>query len=240
MRKLLSNALLLLMTPGLGFAANEYNFCYGFYPPFAFVDTRGEVSGQRVELLKRAADMSNVDIKVTLMPEKQCQRQLKLGSFDGILPLFKTPERAEYLEFSEVAVYQTSVFWFRKERFSKGVNWQHFDDLSNLKLGMLIGSYIDDEMEKALSRQRPIHRAKDVDNLFDLLARGRIDVAALNLEVGRAVLSRRSDAELFAPSEQYIQHQPAYFAISKASSAVELLPELNRALSFLAHKGLEE
>lgn len=214
-------------------------FCYDPYPPYTLGTGDTPEGGLAIEVLDAVtARIDGVSAKAVLMPWKRCQEEARAGRVDGILPLSKSDERSEYLGFSDGVFREVALFWYLPARYPNGHPWSgDFRDVASLKLAMLNGGHIDDEMQRTFSRVRQIDRADDVRGLFSMLKFGRVDMVAFDGLVGAYHLERFGWAEDVRPLDPPISSQESHFGLSKASGADVHLPAFNAALAELHAAG---
>jgi len=228
----------ILITPG-ALAQKDFTFCYDPYPPFTLGQTGKPTGGSKVELINTVFnEIDGINANVILLPWKQCQLQVKRGNIDGILPLFKNNTRSEYMIFSDSTFRQNSVFWYKKSKYPNGINWSTFEDLSHLKLGMLIGGYIDKDMENTFESGKGIQRGKSVDNLFKLLLKERVDLVAIDESVGYYVRNKNQWNTDIEKLDKEINIKYSYFGLSKKSDVIHILPAINKAIKKLKATGV--
>lgn len=228
----------LFCMPLMSLADRHYSFCYDPYPPFTLGQSGTPEGGLKVELLSVIFDrLDGVSADVTLLPWKQCQFQARVGQFDGILPLFKNDERSEYLLFSDSVFDQLSVFWVRASDYPDGLEWNNFSELSDLKLGMLIGAFIHRDMEAQFEQSKGIHRGKDVKNLFQLLLHKRVDIVAIDKDVGQYMLDQEGLSDQIHMVGKPIDLKESFIGLSKASDVTALLDDINAVILAIKQDG---
>uniref|UniRef100_A0A7C3MQE9 Transporter substrate-binding domain-containing protein n=1 Tax=Dictyoglomus thermophilum TaxID=14 RepID=A0A7C3MQE9_DICTH len=84
------------------------------YPPFTYIDEKGNLVGISVEFWKIWSEKTG--IKIELIPEEwsKAQNILFEGKVDAIDTIFKTPEREKYLIFSKPIFKVTSSIYYHK------------------------------------------------------------------------------------------------------------------------------
>jgi ABC-type amino acid transport substrate-binding protein len=152
----------------------------------------------------------------------------------------KNEKRSQYMLFSDSVFDQTSIFWYKKSKHPDGINWNSFTDISDLKLGMLIGGFIDKEMEETFEASKGIHRGKSVENLFQVLLKERVDLVAIDESVGRYVLNQKGWQDDITMTQKPISLQESYIGLSKKSKVATLLDEINKAITKLHKEGTIE
>ena len=221
-------------------SADEHlSFCYDPYPPYTLGEAGETKSGLKVRLLEEVVEhVPGITASVTLLPWQRCQLQVRAGALDGILPLFPNADRAEYLDFSTDALAQRSSFWFSRERFPDGLSWDGaYDEISSLRLGMLLGSHIDDDLERAFVASGNLARAESVSSLFLMLRHDRIDLIAIDSLVARHTISEEGTEGLFAEVDRPIGTKFSRFGLSKVTGANRHLEAFNRAIEVLRASG---
>lgn len=220
-------------------AQTHLTFCYDPYPPYTLGTEGTPTGGLKVKLLEAiVARMDGVTADIVLLPWARCQERARIGDVDGILPLFYSDERAEYLAFSEGTFEQTSALWYNTETRSNAQDWTGaYAQIADARLGMLNGAVIDEEMETAFASHRPIQRTNSIASLFEMLRFGRIDFAAMDAKVGEYHLR---EAGLFGKIRAMpvtIAPRMSFFGLSKASGADTHLEAFNAALRSLRDDG---
>ena len=80
-------------------------------PPFEFINEQGEADGFSVELLRAIARETGNEVRFSLDPLSKATRQLLDGGIDILQSLAPTPERRQYLDFSDpIANIENAVF----------------------------------------------------------------------------------------------------------------------------------
>jgi polar amino acid transport system substrate-binding protein len=219
--------------------AEELSFCYDPYPPYTLGETGAPTGGLKVRLLEEVIKrIDGVTATVELLPWKRCQIEVQEGRVDGILPLFPNDERRSYMTFSDETMPEQSVFWYDRTRFPDGIDWSgSYDEIAGLQLGMLRGSYIDEDMEAAFSAGKDITRANGISALFLLLEHGRVDLVATDFAVGRYTAQQRGLSARFARIERPIATRTPRFGLSRATGADKYVAAFNTALQALRADG---
>lgn len=236
------SAALLLATFAISNAAQaeSLNFCYDPYPPYTFGTEGTPSGGLKVALLEAVVSrIEGLTATVTILPWKRCQAEARAGSVDGILPLFPNEERRTYMEFTEGTFDEESVLWHRADQFADGFLWDgDFSEISHLQLGMLTGSYVDDEMEAAFESQLGITRVRDAETLMELLVRGRVDLVATNAAVGRYIQEENGWQDRIERMQRPVVSRTSHFGLSKASGAMRYLSDFDQAIAAMHADGV--
>lgn len=220
-------------------AKTVLTFCYDHYPPYTVGDGGIPEGGLKVELLQKVMQrIDGLEAVTVLLPWQRCLAHAKTGEADGILPLFKSPEREAFLAFTEGTFQQTNTFWYNRERFPDGLDWgDGYAGVSRLKLGMVNGSVIDPEMEAAFSSRNRIIRGSDVTGLMQMLLFDQLDLIAIDDAVGRYHVRLNGWQDRIAAAGTPVSSRTSHFGLSRASGAGAYLEEFDRVIRELKAEG---
>ena len=118
--------------------------------------------------------------------------------------------------------------------------WHELADLQKGRLGVTRGYSYGDEVDAAIKDgSLAVTEVPNVGRLMAMLAAGRIDLAIASDSVGYALAGEHPAARI-VPASKPTASEVFYIAISKKSSAVSLVPEINRILADLKAQGVIE
>lgn len=210
------------------------------WPPFV-LGNEGEqaTEGVGVELIRTIfSRIKNTTVHIPLMPWKRALNDVKQGRIDGVPFLYKNPERMEYMVFTDPLFLSQDLAWYSKKQHPQGLAWQTIDDLAPYTIGGVRGYSYSPDINQAKAQKKITYVETDnADQLFTMLAGGRIDIALANKVVGSA------QAKLHAPDipitsmDKAIAEAYFYMGLSKKRQAKELIPQINQALTTLKAEG---
>lgn len=241
----LALSLALILTASLSSAESETKQVVTFtsdpWPPYVLGELGKEATGGiGVELMRRIfARIEGVDVSFPLVPWKRALRAVEQGAMDGIAVLLKTPEREQYMEYTDVLLTSPDLVWYSASRFPDGFGWERFEDFAPYNLAVIRGHSYGEEIDKVIEAGfLTITEVTSSEQMFTMLARGRVDLALANATVGFA-----SVKELAQGSEIIAAKKPAgehvyYVAFSKESPARRLIPAINQIISDLRREGV--
>ncbi|UWQ34461.1 transporter substrate-binding domain-containing protein [Leisingera sp. M527] len=220
-------------------ADSVLTFCYDPYPPYTLGSGGIPDGGLKVKLLEAVTDrIDGLRAVVVLLPWQRCLAQAESGEADGILPLFKSTARASYLAFTEPTFLQTNTFWYNRERYPQGLDLDEgYARISRLRLGMVNGSVIDQEMERAFENNNRIVRGGDVEGLMQMLLFGQLDLIAIDDAVGRYHVVQNGWQNRIASVATPISSTYSHFGLSRSAGADAYLDVFNRVISELQADG---
>lgn len=211
--------------------------CHDELPPYATGDSQWITGGIKFQLTRDILSEAGLRLRVLQLPWSRCLAQAAAGRVDGILPTFKTPERESKYLFSAPVLTQEASFFYLRQQFPKGLDWEGYEDLRGNRLGMILGGIIDPQMERTLASGGLLERSNDLETLMKMLHHKRLDLVAVDRDAGLDMLNRlKLNGEVRA-TERPINRQSAYLALSRHSSAAELMPRINQAIERMRAAG---
>ncbi|WP_395751544.1 PAS domain S-box protein [Prosthecobacter sp.] len=82
------------------------------FPPYAFRDSSGEMQGIIIDQWRAWEKRTGVTVQIHGMDWGEAVRRMQAGEFDAIDTIFRTPERASFLDFSKpYATIQVPIFF---------------------------------------------------------------------------------------------------------------------------------
>jgi len=91
--------------------SREVTICFGDFRPFEFKDG-GTMKGMNVEILETMAASRGITIHWSVYPWARCLYLAKIGNVDGLMSLYRSAEREEFLYFPDEHInLDESVFF---------------------------------------------------------------------------------------------------------------------------------
>ncbi len=242
MRKALIVSLALFFTPAFPVGAAPLTVVTDEnLPPYSYL--RGNVAiGIDVDMLREAATRLKIDISISALPWKRALLSIERGESQLGMPLFRTPERAQYALFTAPVHYSTTGLFVKKGREFR---FDSVSDLSGKRLGYNRGYALPEELDEAIKKGRLA--GEEVSTTSQNIAKlmlGRIDVFAANTIntqfVMRETSAQKDIAQLPHPLSQ---KRPAYLVVSKSADLPgknELVAALTQELEKLHRDGTYE
>ncbi len=211
------------------------------WPPYVEGELGGEADGGiAIELVKRIFDrFPGTEVSFPLFPWNRALRAVETGSEDGIVLLLKTPEREQFLEFTEPLFEAQNLVWYSTERFPAGFQWLTLEDLDGYTIGITMGYSYGDEIDLAIeSGALSVTPVPTVEHLFAMLARNRIDSALATDAVGYALAEEYAAIAEIVPASKATGTDVYHLGFSKKSPARRMIPDINRVISELRADGV--
>ncbi len=114
------------------------------YPPYSYLDEKGDPSGFQVDLTRAIARVMGMDIEIRLSTWAEARKALENGKIDIISGMFYSDERAQIYDFSQPYSIISSVIFTRKG----SPTVKSIDDLRNKEIIVMHGEAMHDYVLK--------------------------------------------------------------------------------------------
>ena len=237
MRKTLYSFLLLLMLTltSKAVSAAEYVFVSLEFPPLEYAGKDGIPEGIAVSIVRRIMNTLGHTVDIKIHPWSRSLDLVRKGHVDAIFTAYRTPKRETFLDYSrEILVPQTVSFYVRK-----GSQIEFYGDLNNLK-GRRIGVVSTISYGPKFDQFRDQLNIQSVENIeqnFDKLLLGRIDLFISNKFVADWKLNTADSAKHIIRLPQEVEHVPSYIGFSKKRKLTDLRDAFDLELTKLKDSG---
>ena len=168
--------------------AETYLFVGSSYTSLLEETENGEFRGIAAELAKAITETLGHTIRIELYPWKRAQQMVKDGHADVLMPPYKTPEREQWADFTEIpfAPYHTYLFATPGSSFA----WNgDFSSLKGKQIGIALGWSFGPEFEKATAFLS-LDYAPNIDMCFKKLIAHRVDFVPTQIFEAEASFQR--------------------------------------------------
>ena len=186
--------------------------------------------GIAVEMTRDLFKRLDTPVEIVIYPYERCINQMKTGERDVLLMVKKTPEREQFMLFSDVAAEDPQLLYYATDK-RKDFSWSEFKDLSGYTVGVVRG-FNYGEFDKAADAAGIKKEAvsDDTQNISKLLA-GRVDFIILNRSTAKFYFDQHKDqVGKFKAASKPISNAQFHFAVSKKGKAVDYVDRINRVL----------
>ena len=198
------------------------------YPPFEFINSKGEPDGFNVEIIKAVAAAMGMEATIELGVWDEVRRQLEEGEIDLLIGMYHTPERDLKVDFSVPMFLASYAVYVRADSSIKGM-----DDLKDKTVLVQKGDLAHDYVAQNGIAHRVIEKSEWVDVLLSL-SKGEGDAAVVARLQGNEFIESRNLANIFAVGPPVIQRKYC-MAVTEGNSL--LLAKINEGLSLIKTSG---
>ena len=207
------------------------------WPPYTPDKVGAVQEGFAWEMISEVFSRLDMHVHLELVPQLRMLEYLKSGSKDGVTVISKNVERQKYLAYSDPIFEKTGRVYYAVRR-STPLTWNHFRDLAQFRIGVVKGHSYGDEFNKASERWGfRLDQANTVTQNFDKLLYDRVDVVLCNERTANLLLKNSKYEGLIIPTKKSYYQKSYHIAISKHSSALNLIGEINSVIRELRKEG---
>ncbi|MBG0761157.1 amino acid ABC transporter [Vibrio cidicii] len=193
------------------------------YPPY--IESKGsQVSGIAVNLVAEIFSNLEIPAEITVLPWARALNYMETGEADAIFTLFKTPQREEFVYFSEQVLFRQNISLIHNQNSSVNSNDIEQKRFSGLSLCVVnkvsYGEYIDSKIKSGAFKT--IARQNSAAQCALMLSAGRVDLWVSNEFGARSIIARlalQDKLEIMLPP---MQTTLSYIAFSKKRQSEEL------------------
>jgi polar amino acid transport system substrate-binding protein len=206
-----------LMTAGIlaaGAAAGAEELIFvttGMSPPYAYQEG-GEIVGMDVDVVNLFCEKKGITPTYRPVPWKRALTEAQQGRAHGVMSLFRTEERENFLYYPKTPVNSVRTVVVGRKADDRTIN--ELEDLKELRIGVLHAWQYGPEFDNMTGLNKVLCR--DKEELLKLLDRERVDVIidsedVFNFNVKKYGLSSAKFEVL-----HQIRENPIFVAFSKA------------------------
>lgn len=180
--------------------AQTVELAVGEWPPFVTSKTHGH--GKIPEKLDKVFNQMGIKPIYKFFPWSRAFKQVENGQMLLSVGWIKNKKREKLVKFSAKPIFQVNVVFYHLK--NRKIKFESFKDLRGLKIGMTRGYAQPESFSKAIKELNLSIVLASSDELnFKRLLSGRIDVFAVDREVGQALIKN-----IFDPIERdfFVQH----------------------------------
>jgi len=153
------------------------------YPPFEYVDEKGQFVGFDMDLIRAVGDRMGVKVEIVDMSFDALIASLKEGKIDAVIAcMSSTPERAKEVDFTD-PYYNTLDGVLIAS--SGGPVVKTLEDVYDLRIGVQTGTtqdeWVTEKIVEGVVRESKVFRYPRQDQAVLDLVNGRLDVVLMDL-----------------------------------------------------------
>ncbi len=201
------------------------------YPPYQFT-VNGALQGICPEMITHAAESLGISVEYEAFPWARMLLMAEKGKVDGVMPLFKTPERAEFLFYPRTPLaLEENVFFTSKEMGMP--TWKAIQDLEEYTIGVVRGYSYGAEFDQA----EYLHKDEAVseERLIKKFQKGRFQIGVGNKHVISFYARQAGIADDIVFLKPPLVVSPLYIGFSKVKGHKHLAEQFSRAIEEFTH-----
>ncbi len=205
------------------------------YPPHYGEELKQ--NGPLIDLVVSVYQQQGYKVDVIFLPWLRALEWTKQGKVDGIIGIWHSQEREQFLLYS-APIYPNKMVFYKHR--SRTIEFVEYKDLArqNLVLGSTRGYKQVKGLEESGIKINFVNN--DIQN-FKLLAKGRVDLLVADKDYAKYILATtqlQQIASLVEPMERVLETRQQFVAISKqAKGASDKLTDFNLGLQKLKQQG---
>ncbi len=208
--------------------------------PTSYVEN-GKPTGILVDVINEAFRRAGYKVEVKLMPWARCIAAAKSGAVDGIFSVYMTPERQQFMTYTdEVLITQVQAFFVRADSSLT------FDgDLTKLRgtsIGVIkktsYGPRLDAALNTGIFKKIDFTTNSEL-NVRKLIA-GRIDMIPSYRHVVLSTAKKVGALDKIKQLSPDIEAIPSYLAFTKKRDFTKLIRDYDKAISSMKKDGSYE
>jgi len=205
------------------------------YAPLQWYDGKN-LTGASIEIATSALTAMGVPYEVRYVgPFHRVLKSAQEGEIDMISSLKDTPERREYLIYTNVALFPNpiAVFVARGRSFS----YTGWNDLIGKKGGITLGNQFGNGFDEFLRAHLQVEAEQKAYMNFKKLELHRIDYLITGYYSGLAFLAASGQNDMFVALKPYVSESDNFIAMAKSSPCIKHLKALNLQLDTMRREG---
>lgn len=202
---------LILCTAGTAVAEELVFVTTGMSPPYAYQEG-GQVVGMDVDVVNLFCEEKGITPTYRPVPWKRALTEAQQGRVHGVMSLFRTEERENFLYYPETPINSVRTVVIGPKADGRTIN--DLEDLKELRIGVLHAWQYGPEFDNMTGLNKVFCR--DKKELLTLLDRGRVQVILDSEDVFNFNVKKYGlDRDKFEILHQ-IRENPIFIAFSKA------------------------
>ena len=197
------------------------------FAPYIIVE-EGEVSGIEADLLALIGDELNVSFEINIIPWARALEAARMDQIDCVFAAFRTPERETFLDYTEVPLHVSEMAIYTRQ--GADIQVRTMLDLKGMVIATVRGFVNSPKLEElSASGDVTLVEITEIDQTFDLLRKGRVDMVIYNKLVGDFYLSD-ADFVRVRPLSDVFAEVPSYVTFAKSRNHRELIKKFDAVL----------
>ena len=207
------------------------------WPPYTPDHFGKATEGLALELMEAIFSQLGIKVELELLPWERALLYLRTGEKDGASVLTISPERQEFIDYTIETIPENGFIYYHSGEGQK-FEWNKFEDLKGLQIGVVAGNSYGPEFNKAAEELNlNLIKVPSSVHLFDMLLAKRFDIALCSERNALDILKdSKFDGNIDHTPNTYFD-QGFHIGFSKKSKARALIPEVNQVIEKMRADG---
>lgn len=194
-------------------------------PPFTMATAYG-VTGMLPEMCQLLFERLRQPMQFDVVPWARAVLMLKTGEADGLIPMFKSPEREAQFSFTKVPVYRADMSLFG--RVGELPKWTRLSDLYGFSFVKLRGALFAPDFDQAVSSGAiRCEEASSLATAIRMVDARRVDFAAAARLSGLQLIASEGLGHRVAALEPPLFRQEFHLAMPRKAFSTQLLSAID-------------
>jgi polar amino acid transport system substrate-binding protein len=182
--------------------------------PNTYVEN-GEVTGFFTELIVEAFRREHRAVEIRIMPWLRCIEETRIGHVDGMYIIYRIPEREPYLDYPAEPLTLLHEMAFVRTG-ARAIPRFDPDQTSGRRVATISHTHHGKRLDEALHSGRfPVMEIDGYDNLVNMLAAGRIDIAIAVRDPLQETIDKLGLQGKIVPLSPDLDLVPSYLTFTK-------------------------
>lgn len=183
------------------------------YPPY-YYEKNGELGGICIEILNNIASSLGIEVVFKKLPWKRMLISAKMGEVDAVMPLFRTSDRQQYLEFKDlILAYEEVNFFVLKD--SEIQFRTDYRELFTYPIGVVDGYSYGEKFDNEKNLVKIL--TQNDRHLLEMFSHGRFSVGVGNRQVVSFNANKMGINDRIRFISPPLSREPLYLGFSKVS-----------------------
>ena len=197
------------------------------YPPFCFLDEKGNADGFSIELFKAAAKAAGLQVEIKIGFWERVMDDLIMGRIDALPLVGRTPEREDLFDFTLPYLSLRGAVFVRDET----TDIRSLDDLKNSKIAVMKGDNAEEYVRRT-QISKTIYTTDTFKDAFTRLAAGDYDAVVAQRLMGLYLL-KKMGIQMIKPIDFQLPDFRQNFCFAVREGNKQLLQRLDEGLSII-------
>ncbi|ARU58036.1 extracellular solute-binding protein [Oleiphilus messinensis] len=212
------------------------NFVGSQFPYILERSADGRIEGIAADLIRDIATRIDIQADIQIYPWKRAQEMVKQGMAHVLIGPYKTPDREQYLDYSQYHFYQDHMVFY--QRSQSDITWNgKIDALDAHSIAVVLGWSYGAAFDAKIAQLKPI-QLQTLEKCLTFVLVGRAQLCATNQRNARVTIGKANYTEKVKMLLPAISDTKGYFAFAKVLELNKLKLKFDQQLKQLIDSGI--